>query len=60
MTLFIKNEGFDYLRKKIFFYGHFSKCILAEGRFPATSGFWESGKSGKSRSLKIQNRKRIN
>ena len=36
--MIIKNEGFAELRKKIF-YGHFSKCIFAEGRFPATSDF---------------------
>ena len=30
-------QGFQ----KYSFYGHFSKCILAEGRFPATSGFWQ-------------------
>ena len=24
-----------------FFNGHFSKCIFAEGRFPATPSFWK-------------------
>ena len=39
MSFFITNEGLVKLRKK---YGHFSKWFLAEGRFPATSGFWGS------------------
>ena len=30
--MFIKNEGLVKLRKNICFYGHFSKCIFAEGR----------------------------
>ena len=25
----------------MFFYGHFPKCIFAEGRFPATPSFWK-------------------
>ena len=40
MSFFIKNEGFGKLRKNMFFYGKFSKWFLAEGRFPAASGFW--------------------
>ena len=39
-------------------YGHFSKLIFAEGRFPATPSFWRSEKSGKSRSSKVKNRKK--
>ena len=55
----MKNEGLA--KKKDFsFYGHFPKCIFAEGRFPATPSFWRSGKSGNSRSLKVKNRKNIN
>jgi hypothetical protein len=33
-------RGFLKLRKNNFFYGHFSKWFLAEGRFPAASGVW--------------------
>ncbi len=42
MSLFIKNEGFGQAKKKLKKYGHFSKWFLAEGRFPAASGFWGS------------------
>ena len=43
MSFFIKNEGLVKLRKKK--YGHFSKWFLAEGRFPAASGFWRKFKN---------------
>ena len=43
MSFLIKNEGLVKLRKKM--YGNFSKWFLAEGRFPAISDFWGSGKS---------------